>query len=628
MKLTPLLCSHAVVQRDCSIPVWGWTDRPNVRLRARLGGSEAGGISSGDGSFRLRLPALEAGGPHRLTVETLDGHERVVFDDILVGEVWLASGQSNMEWSMQECLYEADIRASHPGQIRMFTAGRRADYCPQSTVCGEWDCSSPATTGRFSAVATVFGNRLQDTLGVPVGMIHASWGGTFIQTWISREKLLQNPQTHDWVLSYEQAANSHGDRMSYLEDRYPVDPGNSGVKNGWNGENYDDGDWGLMPLPCMWQDHGYGVSGIVWFRKRVELPDAWRGKDLALHLGAIDKHDITYVSGVEVGRTGSGFDCTVYNQNRCYHVPAALTDADALVIAVRVYSFAQAGGMTGPQDELCLRLAGDDDAPGIPLGGEWRFQFEHDFGFVDISLPGMGHGVPNSPYMLFDNMIRPLLPVAVAGVIWYQGESNAGQPQLYASLQRDLIEDWRYHLGNGAMPFGIVQLPNFGAASDYDGQSSWAQFRAVQTEVLDLPGTGMAVTIDCGEADDIHPKDKKTVGFRLAQWALSKVYGQTSVVGGAIYSGFRREGATIRVLFEQGTEGLATRDGDAVKTLFLAGEDGVYHQAQSRIEGSSLLVWHEGVPEPRSVAYAWSDNPEGANLINAAGFPVAPFRTA
>mgnify|MGYP006286340603 CR=1 FL=1 len=628
MKLTPLLTDHAVVQRYQSIPVWGWTDEPRTRLRASLAGSRAEGISGDDGGFVLRLPALEAGGPHTLTVETLGGGERVEVDDILVGEVWLASGQSNMQWTMTASDYTEEIEQARPDQIRMINVGRRAHLAPQSTVVGKWELSSPETTAQFSAVATFFGNRLQDELDVPVGIVHSSWGGSFIQTWISRETLLRNPDTKSWVEDYEKFAYSRESWEGRPEDRLPADPGNVGVEKGWHRPDFEDEHWDTMPLPSHWQQHGHNYSAVMWFRKRVELPEDMIGKNLTLHLGAVDKHDVTYVDGVEVGRTGEGFDDTVYAQHREYPVPAEETQDGEVLIAVRAYSFAHAGGLTGPAEVMRLEVEGEEPGQGVPLAGDWRYEVEHNFGLVDLSLEGMGHGVHNSPYMLFENMIKPLLPLGVAGAIWYQGESNTGMADEYGRLLRDLVRDWRHRFAVGDFPFGVVQLPNYLEPRDLQLESPWARMREAQESVLELPNTGLAITLDCGEADDIHPRDKRPVGHRLARWALAEVYGRNIVPGGPIQCGHRVEGERIRVFFENVDEGLELREGDRVRTLFIAADDDDFKPAESRIEGRSLVAWNAEIEQPTELRYAWADNPDGANLVNSVGLPAAPFRTS
>ncbi len=629
MKLTPLLTHNAIVQRHQSIPVWGWTEKPRTRITATLGPSRAVGISGDDARFLLRLPELPAGGPHTLVVEASDGSERVEVTGILVGEVWFASGQSNMEWTMTASGYDADIAAALPKQIRMFKVALRSDLAPQSTVMGTWELATPSTFGEFSAVAHFFAQRLQDEIGVPVGVINCTWGGSIIETWISRSRLLSNPDTRDLVMEYEQHAYSAAGFEAFLPEKiFPADPGNEGVPKRWHQADFEDGHWPVFPVPDIWQNHGHNYSAVMWFRRSFSLPESFRGKELTLHLGAADKQDITYVNGVEVGRTGAGFEESFWNKPRSYRIPAELTLQPELLIAVRVYSFRHGGGLIGPSEVMRLEPAVNSAGQNVPLAGEWRCQMEHNFGFIDFPcFQGMGHGQVNSYAMLFENMVRPLLPVGIAGAIWYQGESNVGRSSQYARMMCDLIGDWRFHFGCGDFPFGIVQLTSWMGAMEHQPASDWARLREAQQDALDVPGTGLAVILDVGDADDIHPKDKKTVGQRLAQWALAKVYGRAGSPGGPLYRGYRSEGSRIRILFDQAEKGLALRDGDAVRTLMIAGKEGDFMPARSSLEEASLVAWHDEIPEPVAVRYAWADNPEGANLVDTSGYPAGPFRT-
>jgi sialate O-acetylesterase len=623
MQLSPQLTDHAVIQRHQPIPVTGTTSQPRARIRASLADAVAEGISGDDGLFELWLPALPAGGPHCLVVEALDGANRAEAKDILVGEVWLASGQSNMQMLMQECDYEKEIAAACPGQIRMFTVNCRADLAPQSNVLGKWCVAGPETMGQYSAVGNFFGQRLQDELDVPVGVICSSWGGTFIQTWTSRESLLASPLSRKWTLDYEQKASQPESWREREPDWFlPPDPGNEGLEKGWHQSDFNDLAWQAMELPGTWQNHGHAYSGIFWFRIRVALPETMRGKALTLNLGAVDKADITYVNGQEVGRTGEGFDITVWNQPRTYTLPAELTDCEELVIAVRAYSFSSDGGMIGPAEAMQL-VSADGEGEGVSLAGPWRYQVEQNFGLIQTP---MGHEAPNSPHILYDNMIRPLQPLGLAGVIWYQGESN-DRDLHYAERLRTLIADWRFHFGLPDLPFGIVQLTSFTRAKDFDPRSNWARIREAQQDALALPRVGLAVTLDAGDAEDIHPKDKRTVGERLARWAMHEVYGASDTPMGPLYRSHRVEGDRIRVLFDHVGSGLSLSDGDAVRTLVIAGADGQFLPARSSIEGGTLLVWHEEIPAPMAVRYAWADNPEAANLTNADGIPAGPFRT-
>ncbi len=634
IQLASLFQDHAVLQRDQTLPVWGRC-APDTRVRVTLAGREAHSRSNADGQWLVRLPALPAGGPHTLVVETpADGH-CVTVSDLLVGEVWLASGQSNMNWKLEQSLplVADDIATADFPQIRFFDVGRRTHIGPHDAVAGKWIPSSPAVAKQFSAVAFSFARRLHRELGVPVGILSSSWGGTIIQSWTSRSTLALNPDMAGWLAGYEANAwtaerwqdmgEMGPDGRIPPANAYPADPGSTGD---WHATDHDDADWADIELPATWQSAGHKHSGIVWFRHTLKLPAGWAGRELELHLGAVDKQDITYVNGVEIGRTGTGFEDRFWNVPRAYRVPAGLTGDGALTIAVRAYSFIYDGGLIGPAADMKLHPVGEP-ASIVPLAGAWRFRCEHNLGVVVLPPAVMGHGEPNSPHMLFDNMIAPLVPYALRGAIWYQGESNEGAPELYGRLLRDLVEDWRRQWDRPDLAFHVVQLPGYKPVAEHQTDTRWARLREAQASVLQLPGTGLATTLELGDAGDIHPKNKIPVGERLAGGALAVTYGRPLTATGPLPRAFVRESDSLRILFDHVGEGLATRDGAAPRTLFVAGQDRQFHPAEAVIDGATLVVRCAQVPVPVAVRHAWADNPETANLINRDGLPAGSFRS-
>ncbi len=626
VKLAAVFNDHAVFQREKPVPVWGWT-KPLTLVEAELGPVAAATRSGADGRFMLRLPPLSAGGPFELKVTSAG--ETVVVRDVLIGEVWIASGQSNMQWTLSACSAQGDeaIKAAAKNGLRMFTVPNKALVGRQSDVDAEWLVASPKTAPAFSAVAYHFADKLHATLGVPVGILNTSWGGTIVEAWTSREALIQNPDARAWTECYEAALFSPdfwGGKTEW-ELSLPADPGNRGEADGWAEPGCCDDDWPGMTLPGNWQSAGHNISGVFWFRREVELPAEWEGKDLSLKIGGVDKQDITYFNGVQVGATGTGFEDTYWNRPRDYEVPGSLVKAGRNVIAVRAYSFVYCGGMNGPAERMNLSRA-DGQGPAIPLAGDWKYKIEHDFGFVSPAPP-MGPGNPNSPYMLFDNMIFPLVPYAIRGAIWYQGESNADKAAQYRGMMTSMIRDWRRVWGQGDFPFIQVQLANFTEAADYQDKSDWARLREAQFMTLSEPMTGMAVIIDVGEAEDIHPHDKRSVGHRLAQWALVETYGQAGVASGPLYTGMTIEKGRVRISFRNVGAGLVARGGDAPSHFMIAGLDRTFHPAAASIDGNAVVVWSKDVPAPVAVRYAWSNNPEGCNLYNQDGFPASPFRT-
>ena len=630
LQLASPFQDHAVLQRDQTLPVWGWAP-PGLRLRVTLAGRAAMCLCTEAGEFLVRLPALPAGGPHILAVEAVETGERIEIRDVLIGEVWLASGQSNMNWTLEQCrpLVDADIAAADFPAIRFFNVGRRAHLGPQREVAGRWEATTPGAAPAFSAVAFSFARRLHRELGVPVGVLSASWGGTFIETWMSRSALALSPAAAEWLARFEDEAWAPAKWEAMPEvgpdgrvNNYPKDPG---VTRDWHRADLDDSSWPVMTVPGTWQSAGHRHSGVFWFRRTLEIPADWAGRELVLHLGAADKQDVTFVNGVEVGRTGREREENHWNRPRVYIVPAALVAGRALKIASRVYSFVYDGGLIGPAATMKVHPAGRPEEA-LPIAGVWRFQREHDFGVVEVTRP-MGHGEPNTPHMLFDNMIAPLAPYALRGVVWYQGESNEFAPETYAQLLRDLVGDWRRQWGRGELAFHLVQLPGFRAPQAHEPDSRWARMREAQAAILDMPHTGFAIAIDRGQAEDIHPIDKVPVGERLARSALARTYGRELVPNGPRAGRFFPAGGGMRVEFADAGAGLTTLDGAPPRLFFLAGEDRVFHPAEARIERNAVVVATPLVPRPVAVRYAWADNPAGCNLANSDGLPASPFRS-
>jgi sialate O-acetylesterase len=493
---------------------------------------------------------------------------------------------------------------------------------------------SPETAGNFSAVAFFFGRKLNQTLKVPVGLIHSSWGGTPAEAWTSRGALAAKPGLKNLVDALSLASANLPEAMAayrkklaeWEEKNFLHDPGNQGFALGYAREDLNEEDWRTMRLPRAWESAGLAIDGSVWFRKTIDLPAEWAGKDLQLSLGAIDDFDTTYFNGEQVGSTGSETP-TYWMAPRKYIVPGRLVRAGRNAVAVRVFDHYGDGGITGSGGEMSLTLPGQ---PGISLAGDWLYKIERAFEQIKVDYstqppapPGAGN--PNTPTVLYNAMIAPLTRYSIRGVIWYQGESNAGRAAQYRVLFPAMIRDWRAAWRLGDFPFLYVQLPNYQARKPEPSDSGWAELREAQLLTLGLPATGMAVTIDIGEERDIHPKNKQDVGNRLALWALSQTYGQQIEYSGPLYQSFRVENGRLRVRFSHAA-GLKTPDGKEVVGFAVAGADGKFVWANALIDGEEVVVWNDSVPYPMAIRYAWADNP-AANLYNGAGLPASPFRT-
>jgi sialate O-acetylesterase len=647
MQVASVFTNHMVLQREKPIPVWGHA-RPATRVSVCLTGADpVETIAGADGRWLVKLPRRDAGGPFQLTVS--GGGSEVRFEDVWIGEVWIASGQSNMQMTVSGCRDAAleIARADYPG-IRMLTAARVAVVKRQDTLgSGSWKICSPENVGSFSAAAYYFARELHQKLGVAIGVMDSSWGGTPAEAWTSREGLQADPRLSYYIDKLDRFLGPDGQnereaaekaRADYWANVVPKDPGNQGVENNWHAPGFDDAEWKGMCLPTGWQTAGQDFSGVLWFRRELDIPAEWAGKDLDLHIGACDKRDFTYFNGEFLGSLGMEDNPEAWHMPRVYTVPGHHVKAGRNVVSVRVFSNLYQGGMIGPAAEMWAAPVAAPPGIRLSLAGDWRFRVERNFGKIPPapSTQFYGDGNANTPSVLFNGMIAPLIPYAIRGFIWYQGESNADRgattakrPAEYRFLFPALIRDWRREWGCLELPFYFVQLANFQAVRDMPEETNWGHLREAQRFTLEVvPKTGMAVTIDIGDAADIHPKNKQDVGLRLAACALAKDYGFPEYIGSSPLPAavWAKEGwVTIR--FGYAAAGLEAR-GEKVVGFALAGADRVFHWAEAVIEGPDRVeVACPAVPEPRWVRYAWADNPL-CNLYGGTGLPASPFEMA
>lgn len=560
----------------------------------------------------------------------------ITLRDVLVGEVWLCSGQSNMQWSVsQSSNADAAIPAADHPAIRLFTVPARPAGAPRSDLLAtSWQTCRPDTVAAFSAVAYFFGRELHRHLDVPVGLINASWGGTRIEAWMSEaaletdasgRRVLDDYRTGLADLSGRQA---EFDRQTRETEERTRDTVNRGVVRGWADPSEPSGEWGDMELPTTWQARGLEFSGVLWFRRDVELPAEWVGRDLSLSIGATDKSDTTYFNGVQVGRVTMQDRPDAWSLQRVYPVPAGLARGGHNTIAVRVHSNMFAGGMTGPAPAMRLSCPSLPEAAAIPLAGRWRYAVESNYGFVEPPVPPMGPDNPNAPGALYNGMIEPVAPYPLRGALWYQGESNAAEPAAYRTLLPGLIRCWRRRWQQEHLHFLTVQLPNYGYASANPSRSHWAELREAQAQTLALPDTGLAVTIDLGLSADIHPPNKLDVGRRLAWNACDTIYKRQTGLGWApTIESWRRDGRAILATFTHTGGGLVCR-GNAVEGFSVAGADRRFVPANAAIEpdGATVRVQTSAVADPAATRYLWANDPR-CTLFGSNGLPAAPFRT-
>lgn len=647
MRFASVFSSGMVLQQGMPLPIWG-SALPESTVVVTFAGQESTATTNSEGRWLLHLNPLTANSePSTLTASCSDG-TTITLDNILVGEVWICSGQSNMAMTMTGILRsEEEIAAAVFPAIRLLNVPRRQSAKPEAEMTAAWEICSPETVASFSAVAYFFGRELHRTLNVPIGLISTSWGGTPAEAWTSREGFQDEPKIRDIltrfdhdILHFEQAHEDWKNAIAAEQVR-TRDVENRGFEWGWAAEAEPSGTWSDMTLPGTWQGHGCNHSGIFWFRKTVDLPDAWAGRDLRLSIGATDKSDVTYFNNEKIGSVTMTDRDDAWEVPRVYTVSGRLVKKGRNVIAVRVHSENYYGGMTGPahvmtlapvtknDDDTSMNTCAETDAgsgAALSLAGTWRYAIEANYGLVTLPSEPLRADHPYAPTALFNGMIAPLIPLAIRGAIWYQGEANVDRPILYRDLFPAMIRNWRRMWGQGDFDFHFVQLANFTAKSLAPAESHWSLLREAQSMALSLPHTSMAVTIDIGETNDIHPRNKQDVGLRLAANALHHTYQQHDMVPcGPLFRKACREGATFRMTFDYVGGGLVSR-GETLVGFAIAGVDRRFVWADAIIEGDEVIVSSSSVSSPEAVRYGWGNNPD-VGLYNAEGFPAAPFRT-
>lgn len=620
IRLPKLIADHMVLQRDQKIKLWGWADK-REKLTVTLGANSLKTRADKEGKWSVELPPMSAGGPLSLIIQGKE--ETRIVSDILVGDVWICSGQSNMEWTVRNTNNgEKAMESATDANIRHFKVPRTASGSPQDTLAGgEWQVADGETVGNFTAVGYYFAQQIREAAGVPIGLINTSWGGSRIEPWMNAASLgYADPQKLVDSLQAEEKERAEGIRKMMVAKLGEIPESDLGMKGEvpiWQAPELNDGDWENMELPGLWEEKDWGfLDGVAWYRKTIELSPSQVAGTANLGLAMIDDKDITWVNGKKVGATNS------YNEVRNYEIPKGVLKAGTNTIAIRVEDTGGGGGLYGDPETLFLELNGEK----ISLAGDWKFKV----GFAN-QLTG-GGGQNHKPTLLYNFMIHPILWYPIKGALWYQGESNAGgngQAEAYAGQFKSMITLWRELWQQGDFPFFYVQLANFMQNPDQPEDSNWATLRESQTAALDLPNTGQAVIIDIGEANDIHPRNKTDVGYRLALAARKMVYGEKDLVhSGPVCRAMQVKDNKIRLQFDHTGSGLMVKRDKYgyLRGFAIAGADGKYMWAKAMIDGDEIVVWNEDVSQPKMVRYAWSDNPDDANLYNEEGLPAGPFR--
>ncbi len=609
-RYAALFGSHAVLQRGCEIPVWGFAD-PGAKVSVALDGEKLSATADESGRWEVRFGKKEAGTDHTLTLSS-EGQDDIVLDDIAIGDVWICGGQSNMEMSFGWGVQNGDEElknADFPG-LRLFHVQRAVDIAPRSDVNGTWArCAGDTVRSLdFSACAFFFGRKLQSELGIPVGLVEDCWSGSYAQTWLSLETMESIPELAGAAQSRraEIAAWLNGGKDSYDADL-------AAYEEAMKKTEASDGPFDKKArLPVTFEQLvDPNFDGIVWFRRTVELTEEQAAAEARLTLGAIDDEDITKINGVMVGETKQ------YNLPRDYKIPAGILKAGANEILVQAKDNGQRGGFTSPADALALKLGEET----IPLAGEWEAKWCGTKRPVDPSNRGC-----NVPAACYYGQLCPTFPLAVKGVIWYQGCSNVGGHAVYEKLLPAVAADWKkgYTCADGKLPFYQVQLAAYLQTHEEPVESAWAAMRWSQMKIGEtMPDGGAAVAIDVGNHTDIHPKDKRTVGERLARLALVRTYGADLVESGPIPLRAEAADGGVAVSFKNASV-LKSSDSGAIKGFQIAGADGPFVWAEADVKDGKILVKAPDGMTPARVRYAWDDYPV-CNLVGAENLPCGPF---
>lgn len=629
IRLPALVKDHMVLQRDIKIPVWGWAnagEKIDIVFKSKTYKTTA----DQQGKWSLSLDKLAAGGPYELLVK--GQKEQILLKDILIGDVWICSGQSNMAFDFNNgrarALYAKDIAASENDQIRQIFIPHTTSPVPLDNVKNAgWKSAKPTNLNAFSVAAYFFARAIYEQYKVPVGLIHTSWGATKAEAWTSEETIKSFPQFDKEVkllqdsvklLAKVQERRSMADewhRKNKTEDK-----GYTGDQAVWAAADFKDTDWKTVNTPVMFDKFGFpDTYGVIWFRKEINVPESLAGKDAVLKLGSVDDEDESFVNGVKVGGYANR------EKPREHQVPGNLIKAGRNVITVRIINWNGPAGFAGDQP---MKL--DFGTAQIPADGVWKYQP----GRLTGALPGL-YNTQDLATSLYNGMLAPLIPYGIKGVIWYQGESNEVRAYEYRDLFPAMIASWRAAWKQGDFPFIFQQLVNFKQVKPQPGESDWAELREAQLMTLaKSPNTAMSIGIDIGESGDIHPVNKLDIGRRLALGARKIAYKEQHLVAcGPLYKSMQLKGDHILISFNSIGDGLVAKadgqpaEGGGLRYFAIAGKDKKFYWAKARIKGDQVEVSSADVPEPVAVRYAWADNPEGCNLFNKNGLPASPFRT-
>jgi sialate O-acetylesterase len=602
-----------VLQRDKANTLWGWSE-PGDKVQVEVAGKAASAVAGSDRRWQVKIQPPPAGGPYTVTIK---GHQTVELHNVLVGDIWLCGGQSNMQVSLIRARDgENEVKAANYPEIRFFAVAGHAAYHHTGLVEGTWNVVSPETADRVSAVAYYFARKIQQEIHVPIGLVVDAMGGTPAEAWTSAAALRPLKDFDIPLAELDKFAATggpeYGNYVMHWYDQYDV-----GLKGNYAAPDLNDSTWKSVDIPCGFAElTAPDAPAVAWFRREIVLSDPRPAGRATLYLGSIERMDTAYINGTQVG-------ASAWVENpRVYPVSDSLLKPGKNVIAIRVLKTKPQGGFLAKPEELRFVLG---DQKSLPLAGKWKGRLSVDLR-PPQPLPIGYENWPVIPSVLYEGMLAPIAPLSITGALWYQGEQNSERGYQYRKILPVTIADWRKLFGQGDFPFYIVSLPAFGHRSPTPIDDAWAETRESQAlSAATVPNSCLAVAIDTGDPDNLHPKDKRPVGERLALCALAQHYGKKVVDSGPSLASVERLPDSIRLHFAHADGGLIAH-GDQLEEFSIAGDDGKWYWADAHIEGDTVVVSSPSVPSPKEVRYAWQSNP-AATLFNGAGLPAKPFRT-
>lgn len=612
ITLPHIFSDNMVLQRESKVPVWGWS-KPNESISVSFHNQKVKTKADAKGNWKIVLQPENAGGPFQLTIK---GKKKIVFNNVLVGDVWLAGGQSNMEWTVEQSdNYLNEQKNANYANIRHIKIPRDVNTLPQNNVQPtHWDTCTPETFGKFSGVGYYFAKELNQKTNIPIGILNASWGGSMVEAWISREGF-ENHKEFQYLnntfinVDFNELKKIKIEGIEKLQNK-KIDA----IRfDDFIQTQFDDTSLPHLIQPTGWENQSIGsLDGLVWIRKTIYLDENQVKEKAILSLSRIDDEDVTYVNGVKVGEN------KMWNAERIYDVPQNILKVGKNVIAIKITDTGGGGGLWGEPENVYLQLGTNK----VSLVGEWKYFINDVFITKDVNT---------YQTMAYNAMIHPLVDFPVKGFIWYQGETNAPRAYQYRKAFPLLINDWRNKWHNENLPFYFVQLATYKTIGDSNSGCDWAELREAQTLTLNVPHTGMVVTTDVGNPKDIHPTNKETVGKRMALIALNNDYGQNNLYKNPSYDKMEIIGDKIYLYFNDTAKGLIVKDGTA-KGFELASDNKIFQKAEGIIakDNNQKDVIVIQIPEGmkvKSVRFGWIGDASQCNVFNSEGLPLIPFRT-